>query len=476
MKLIIILLLSVLIISFLGCTTTDNNSDINKQNTQQELQSSQQGPPQEAIDACMEKNPNDSCIISTPQGQLEGNCINTQEEVFACIPNSLPTSQTPSNDNTDNPQVEDNEPVEEVTLGEVKIPDTMQENCYNNSKVISCGSSFIGQDAQHSINPTSYTDNGDGTITDNITGLMWQKDKGEKEYYYDAINNVENFSLAGYDDWRVPSIKELYSLMDFRGLDPSGIGANANTPFINTNYFIFEYGDETIERSIDSQWVTSSIYVGRVMNNEECFFGVNFADGRIKCYPTNGINDKKYFVIYVRGPSYGVNNFVDNKDQTITDNVTDLMWMKNDSKEGMDWESALNYCENLKLANYQDWSLPNAKELEYIVDYTRSPDTTDSAAINEIFNISEIVNEKGQKDYPYFWTSTTHANEVAGSYAAYISFGRALGNMNGMWMDVHGAGAQRSDPKTGSASDFPTGHGPQGDAIRINNYVRCVRN
>jgi hypothetical protein len=42
-------------------------------------------------------------------------------------------------------------------------------------------------------------------------------------------------------------------------------------------------------------------------------------------------------------------------------------------------------------------------------------------------------------------------------------------------MDVHGAGAQRSDPKTGDASDYPQGHGPQGDVIRINNYVRCVR-
>ena len=41
-------------------------------------------------------------------------------------------------------------------------------------------------------------------------------------------------------------------------------------------------------------------------------------------------------------------------------------------------------------------------------------------------------------------------------------------------MDVHGAGSQRSDPKSGSASEYPTGHGPQGDAIRIENYVRCV--
>ena len=31
------------------------------------------------------------------------------------------------------------------------------------------------------------------------------------------------------------------------------------------------------------------------------------------------------------------------------------------------------------------------------------------------------------------------------------------------------------DPKTGSASDYPTGHGPQGDAIRVDNHVRLVR-
>ena len=42
-------------------------------------------------------------------------------------------------------------------------------------------------------------------------------------------------------------------------------------------------------------------------------------------------------------------------------------------------------------------------------------------------------------------------------------------------LDVHGAGAQRSDPKTGDAGRFPRGRGPQGDVIRIDNFVRCVR-
>ena len=94
-------------------------------------------------------------------------------------------------------------------------------------------------------------------------------------------------------------------------------------------------------------------------------------------------------------------------------------------------------------------------------------------------------------DYPWYWSSTTHARQTGmeGGSAAYVSFGRCLGNIpvppapgegvkdNGTtnWIDVHGAGAQRSDPKVGNPDDFPTGHGPPGDAIRIFNYVRLVR-
>ena len=45
----------------------------------------------------------------------------------------------------------------------------------------------------------------------------------------------------------------------------------------------------------------------------------------------------------------------------------------------------------------------------------------------------------------------------------------------GGWVDVHGAGAQRSDPKSGDPDDYPSYFGPQGDARRLFNYVRCVR-
>lgn len=61
-----------------------------------------------------------------------------------------------------------------------------------------------------------------------------------------------------------------------------------------------------------------------------------------------------------------------------------------------------------------------------------------------------------------------------GTHGAYVAFGEALGYM-GRWIDVHGAGAQRSDPKTGDPDDYSEGFGPQGDAIRILNFVRLVR-
>jgi hypothetical protein len=306
---------------------------------------------------------------------------------------------------------------------------------------------------------------------------MWQQDPGDKTSYDEAASGADSFELAGHSDWRLPTIKELYSLILFSGTDVSGESGNA-VPFIDDNIFAFNYGDESAgERIIDSQWVTSSIYGGSVMNGSECFFGVNFADGRIKCYPTSSGAPGGYFTIHVRDTdAYGLNDFQDNDNDTIDDRATDLMWQQGDSGQGMVWGDALSYCESLTLAGHDDWRLPNAKELQSIVNYNRSPDQTGSPAIDPVFDVTLIENEAGQDDYPFFWTSTTHVKSNGmGDNASYIAFGRALGYFSGQWQDVHGAGAQRSDPKIGNPDDYPEGHGPQGDAIRIYNYARCVK-
>src|SRR3990172_2152377 len=374
------------------------------------------------------------------------------------------------------------------------VVDTGQTTFYDNSKTISLpqpGEPFYGQDANYLGNAPSYSDNGDSTITDLVTGLMWQKSPdrngdgvinySDKLYYDEAVALAASFNLAGYTNWRLPTIKELYSLIMFSGAEPSPEATSTIgcVPFIDTNYFSFAYGDLSAgERIIDAQFASSTIYVSTTMTGDRTMFGVNFADGRIKGYPADQSVGKKYYVLYVRGnTAYGTNEYEDNGDGTITDKATGLMWMRNDGGEAVSWENALSYAEGLEYAGYSDWRLPNAKELQSIVDYTRSPATTDSAAIDPVFNNSQITNEADETDYRFYWSSTTFSSEspTRGESAVYVSFGKALGYMYGKWIDVHGAGAQRSDPKTGNPAGYPYGRGPQGDAIRIYNYVRAVR-
>ncbi len=383
------------------------------------------------------------------------------------------------------------------------VVDTGQSACYAEPLEMTCpaaGEAYYGQDAQYSGKSPSYTLSSDGmTVVDDNTGLTWQRSPDTdrdgdvdiddeltwtQAQAYPATLNAEKY--GGYDDWRLPSIKELYSLIDFSGTDPSGYeGADTSglVPFIDTTYFDFAYGDTNAgKRVIDAQYASDTLSVSTV--NGEQLFGVNFADGRIKGYfTTAGGRAQVFFMKCVRGDVYGVNDFVDNGDNTVTDQNTGLMWMQNDSGVAYDWAAALAYAENLSFAGHDDWRLPNAKELQGIVDYTRSPSTTGSAAIDPLFNSTAITDAEGGANYAYYWTGTTHVKWISLSpgHAAYVAFGEALGwtqaTPGGAYelLDWHGAGAQRSDPKSGDAAAYPHGHGPQLDVIRIQNYVRCVR-
>ena len=400
----------------------------------------------------------------------------------------LDLPQTEQSTQPDERETETPEAAPEASGMTYTIVDTGQTYCYDDTVSIPCpeaGSAYFGQDAQYAGNPPSYADNGDGTITDLNTNLMWAKDPGSKLTYDQAVAGAAGFNLAGYNDWRLPTIKELYSLIDFSGYDPSGCESEAAcpdlVPFIDTETFNFQYGQpEAGERLIDAQFISSTAYAGQGVEGG-LVFGVNFADGRIKGYGTGPMpgatQDKPFFVLYVRGETgYGTNQLLDNGDGTISDQASGLTWMQTDSQQALGWGDALAYCENLSWAGYDDWRLPNAKELYSILDTTRSPDTSNTAATNSLFQSTPVTNEAGGADYAYYWTSTTHLNrQVAATEAVYIAFGRAMGYIGGTWTDIHGAGAQRSDPKMGDPGSFPQGRGPQGDAVRILNYARCVR-
>ncbi len=102
------------------------------------------------------------------------------------------------------------------------------------------GEPFFGQDAFYEGPQPSYRDNGDGTVTDLNTGLMWVQARSSKAPWEDAVAGAASCRVGGHDDWRMPTIKELYSLINFSGgFHPEG----NSTPYLDTKYFPFVYGD-----------------------------------------------------------------------------------------------------------------------------------------------------------------------------------------------------------------------------------------
>lgn len=365
------------------------------------------------------------------------------------------------------------------------VVDTGQRHVFDTTRALTtapaAGSPLAGQDGGYDGPQPSYRDLGDGTVLDVVTGLVWQKapELDRLPTFPEALAGAKTLRLAGHDDWRLPTIKELYSLMLFEG----DSRARTPRPYLDARVFGFRFGDPARgERTIDAQYWSSTEYLGTTMRGAATVFGVNFADGRIKGYPRDVGPDgrpARHFARYVRGnPAYGRNDFHDEGDGTVVDRATGLVWSKADSGKPLDWTGALAWAEGLVLAGHDDWRLPHAKELQSLVDYGRAPDATDPArhgpAIDPVFTVTDPD--------AWGWSSTTHLEGPGGpGSAVYLAFGRATGLMPGprglRRVDAHGAGAQRSDPKQGdpTSARWASGMGPQGDEIRILLYARAVR-
>ena len=193
---------------------------------------------------------------------------------------------------------------------------------------------------------------------------------------------------------------------------------------------------------------------------------VNDWTGHIKAMSGNR------FVRAVRGNEYGSNAFVDNGDGTVTDIATGLMWSQDDNGEQIYWKEALAYAESATLAGYDDWRLPNIKELQSIADYS----VDEIPVLNtNMFNLTDVTNIVDgiieQANYPFYWSSTsnpieTYDNNVdgdaeegmSGTIWAWILASGYNVDMGGY--DLHGAGSivfvSKTEENSGIEDSVPT--------------------
>ncbi len=255
-----------------------------------------------------------------------------------------------------------------VTQSILLLPDTGQTTSYT---------ATFGEDNDYIINVPSYTDNGNGTITDNVTGLMWQKVDGGEMTIENAPAYCSSLTLGGYTNWRLPTPMESFSLVNLQ----------RNNPALNTTYFPSTGAD---------YWWTNAFQA----NDNTKVWCTNSGGGignKPKSETVSAGGNKSYHVRAVRNvtiPTILPNHFTDNGDGTITDTTTQLIWQKVPNAAAITWEQAIGYSENLTLAGFSDWRLPNIKELQSLND-------------ESVLNPSVNTNYFGTIGIKNYWSSTT---------------------------------------------------------------------
>ena len=122
------------------------------------------------------------------------------------------------------------------------------------------------------------------------------------------------------------------------------------------------------------------------------------------------MRNKKFMITILLMPLllFSQERFID-KGNIVYDNETKLYWQKRGSNEELTWDEAKSFCNNLSLDGYDDWRLPNQKELYYLADRSRY-----KPAINS--NYFDLKSS-------WYWSSTTYKNDSSNAWYVYFDFG-----------------------------------------------------
>ncbi|MBV5308414.1 DUF1566 domain-containing protein [Chromatium okenii] len=260
------------------------------------------------------------------------------------------------------------------------------------------GFDFTKLDAAGNDLPATATDH--TCVRDNVTRLTWQVKITDSAYTFDQtadyVKTINAAGLCGFNDWRMPDIKELFGIIDHSHVDLA--------PTIDTNYFPNTTNNPVWSGSPHAYYSGSG-------------WGVYFYNGLI------GVEGRNfnYEIRLVRGKKL-LNAFIDNDDGTVTQSNTNLMWAKcSEGQTGvecvgnrtwMTWTQAFTAANNSRLGGYNDWRLPNIKELQSLVDYNNATPAIDSRYFPNMLNVT---------DRP-FWSSSPYTSNF--SYSVWgVEFG-----------------------------------------------------
>lgn len=267
-----------------------------------------------------------------------------------------------------------------------RLPDTGQAQSFTNT---------FGEDADYSQNPPFFKINGDGTVTDTVTGLMWQQADGGEMTIENAVAFCENLVLGGHDDWRLPTAQEAYSILNQGKTNPA------------LDVAIFTYSGA-------EYWWTSE----RDATNANKIWVTNKGGGvgnHLKTEAVSAGGTKKIHVRAVRDmqtpPQVSVR--FSETFATVYDSLTGLEWQRfvvPTIQDSMTWENALTFAENFVLAGKNDWRMPNIKELQSLNDETRSQPSISTDAFPGI----------GIRKY---WSSTSLPNQPTRAWYLDTRFG-----------------------------------------------------
>lgn len=238
-----------------------------------------------------------------------------------------------------------------------------------------------------------FTDNNDGTITDNATGLQWVK---QPELIIPGAVGVHssNQIQAAMSTWANGTS---YSLADLT-IDSS-----------DSTYWVCAVAHTSLAGSSGS-WATETLYtVGTIITDGDdssvWICAVENTSGTTTMSDDRTANPT-YWTSY--DPSFSADRTAHPTywRQTVWTSSADGLT----SPAYMDWSTAIVSCEALEYAGHSDWRLPNIKELQSIVDYS-----TYSPAINGTFF------PNGQSDG--YWSGTTYACYSGGAWVVYFGDG-----------------------------------------------------